>query len=583
MNEDELGARVCADGVRFCVWAPTHELVELLLENAAPLVMTKGTDGMHRLFVPGAGAGDRYHFALDGGAAFPDPASRFQPDGVHGGSEVVDPTRFTWSDSSWRGASLRDLVIYELHVGTFSAEGTFDGVRARLRDLAELGINAIELMPVHDFPGERGWGYDPAALFAPCRAYGRPDDLRRLVDAAHAANIAVILDVVYNHLGPDGAYWAAYGPVLTDRHETAWGRALDLDGPLSRGVRGFIVANALHWLREYHVDGLRLDATFALIDDSDEHILAELARSVEPLALPRRILIAEDGRNLARIVTPRAHGGYGIDAMWSDDFHHIVRRILTGDDYGYYRDFPASTEALARCIEQGWYYTGQPSIHWGGIRGSSPDGIEKERFVFFIQNHDQIGNRPWGDRLAEAIGLSAYRAASALLLFLPEVPLLFMGQEHASLRPFRYFTDHEPELGRRVAEGRRTEFAGFAGFEGELPHPQDRQTFAACVLDEREASSSPHREMRVLYRDLLALRRRLDGEDVHASSPSEGLLLVTRARHVLAVSLGGHGRIALPSPARVILDTEDARYAGAGLPDDPLFFQGARAVVLERE
>ncbi len=584
---DQLGARVDEGGVCFTVWAPTSVRVELVLEDGRRYDAAPGEDGLFEVRVEGVGAGARYRYSLDGGPPMPDPASRFQPEGVHGPSEVVDPSRYGWRARDWRGVSMEALVIYELHVGTFTSEGSFDAARGRLPELAELGVTAVELMPVHDFPGARGWGYDPAACWAPSRAYGTPDALRRFVDDAHALGLGVLVDVVYNHLGPDGAYWAAYGPVLTARHETPWGRALNLDGPSSRGVRDFILGNALHWLLEYHVDGLRLDATFALVDDSEPHLLAELSSRVEALDGPRRLLIAEDGRNAAHLLEPRARGGYGLDGVWADDFHHIVRRIVAGDRHGHFAALPDTTEALARCIEQNWVRGGSSAAHFA-----------HPRFIYCIQNHDQIGNRPLGDRITEVVDAATYRAISALLVFVPQTPLLFMGQEHAASAPFRYFTDHGPVLGAKVRAGRKREFAGFPGFDRDAPDPQDATTFEASVLDWDERRRAPHREVLRLYRDLLALRRELGGE-LATSSPAPGLLFVRRGSRALAVCLRGEGTLRLPGPMRVLLDTDESVYGGpagsvgvAGAErgrssgsarelDGELRFDGPRALILE--
>jgi maltooligosyltrehalose trehalohydrolase len=561
--------------------------VELVLDDGRTMAMDRARDGTWSVRVPGLQAGARYRFALDGRSPMPDPASRFQPEGVHGPSEVIDPSSYRWHDEGWKGRPLDELVIYELHVGTFTPEGTFDAARARLRELAELGITALELMPLHDFPGQRGWGYDPAAFWAPCRAYGRPDDLRRFVDVAHSLGMSVLLDVVYNHLGPDGAYWAAYGPVFTDRHHTPWGRAMNLDGRHARGVRELIVGNALYWMLEHHIDGLRLDATFALVDDSEEHLLAELSREVDALPGPPRFLIAEDERNLAKLVEPRAQGGYGLHGVWADDFHHVVRRIATGDSHGYFRDYPSDAASVARCIEQRWLFTGRADELWlGERRGTPADHLPPERFVYCIQNHDQIGNRPKGERLNHVVDLSVYRAASALLLFSPEMPLLFMGQEYAATTPFLYFTDHEPKLGRQVTEGRKREFKHVPGFDGEVPDPQAEATFRASVLDWSERERSPHREILALYRDLLALRAELRGEDARATSPAPGVVQIERGRHVLMALLSGRAEVPVPWPGRVRLDTQARAYGGDAQPlervRDTLLLERPRALVLER-
>ncbi|CAN5428388.1 malto-oligosyltrehalose trehalohydrolase [soil metagenome] len=510
-----FGAVPRAGAVRFRVWAPGAHELRLTIETgqaAGTRLMPRDDKGVHDLIVEGAAAGDRYHYRLDGGGPRPDPASRFQPEGVHGLSEVVDPFSFSWRDTRWRGRSETDLVIYEMHVGTFSPEGTFEGARRRLRDLRDLGVTAIELMPVADFPGDRNWGYDGVCLFAPARTYGRPDDLRRLVDDAHGLGLSVLLDVVYNHLGPEGAYLPQFNPeYMTDRHETPWGRAINFDGPGSPMVRRFIIENALHWVHEYHVDGLRLDATHAIIDDSPVHVLVELATTVRASA-DRPILIhAEDHRNLAAIVEGPEAGGWGLDGVWADDFHHVLRRMLAGDSHGYYADFDGTTSELARTINQGWLFTGQPSKNMGEHRGTDPSHLPMFRSVVCIQNHDQVGNRAGGDRLHHAMPAASWRAASTLLLTCPMTPLLFMGQEWAASAPFQYFTDLEPELGRLVTAGRRREFASFPEFSDPLvreriPDPQAPTTFENSRLDWEERGTDGHAGVLALYTRLLSLR-----------------------------------------------------------------------------
>jgi maltooligosyltrehalose trehalohydrolase len=550
-----LGALVEGHGVRFRVWAPAARTIELVCDDHVRVMDAVG-DGYFEALIADAAPGSRYGYRVDGGNVWPDPASRFQPDGVHGRSQVIAPGAYAWGDAGWQGMAQRDLCFYELHVGTFTAEGTFAGAWRRLPYLRDLGVNAIELMPLADFPGRWNWGYDPAALWAPSRAYGTPDELRRLVDEAHQLGLAVFLDVIYNHLGPDGAYVATFQPVFTDAHHTPWGQAINLDRDHSHGVRAFFLANALHWLGEYHIDGLRLDATFALVDDSPKHFLTELAERVHALPGPRRHLIAEDhpGR-LDPLLRPRDAGGHGLDGVWADDFHHIARRIVAGDNHGYYRGYPATTAALAETVQRGWYPAGpfvakhapKPgqahSQTHGGPAAQDPAWVRQEQFVFCIQNHDQVGNRARGDRLHHAIELDVYRALSALLLFLPELPLLFMGQEWAATAPFQYFTDHHDELGRLVREGRRREFSAFPDFDGEVPDPQSPATFAHSKLDWAEIEKAPHRGIRTLYRDLLARRRELSG-DARATSPVEGALVVQRGRHTLAVAL--QGRLSLP-------------------------------------
>jgi maltooligosyltrehalose trehalohydrolase len=476
--------------------------------------LTRSADGTFSGVFPDIQTGDRYRYRLDGDRLLPDPASRFQPEGVHGPSQVVDPRSFSWTEERWSGVDLADLVFYELHVGTFSPEGTFAGITARLPELAALGITAIELMPVADFPGGRNWGYDGVALFSPARCYGAPDDLRRLVDAAHAHGMAVFLDVVYNHLGPDGAYLGAFSrEYFTDRHQTPWGAALNFDSAHSELVRAFFIENACHWVHEYQLDGLRLDATHAIVDESARHFLAELTTRVRESAPGRHVaIVAEDHRNLNRLLWPEQDGGWGMDAVWADDFHHECRRLLAGDSESYYRDYLGTVEELATTIDRGWLYAGQLSTHFGEPRGSDPGTLPRSRFVIAIQNHDQIGNRALGERLHRQIDLAAYRAATVVLLTAPETPLLFMGQEWAASTPFLYFTDHHAELGQLVTEGRRAEFRHFAAFSDpatrdRIPDPQELSTFLRSRLDWEECADEPHASTLRLYQALLALRR----------------------------------------------------------------------------
>lgn len=570
-----LGAIPHAGGVRFTLYAPAAERVEVILEDdnlenehkAVP--MRRSRPGYFEAFIEGLEAGAHYRLKLDGQNPLPDPASRFQPGGVHGPSEVVDPNIFVWRDDGWQGVPHKELVFYELHVGTFTPAGTYAGVKDKLPYLKELGITAVELMPLADFPGRWNWGYDPAAFFAPSRAYGTPDELRSLVDEAHQMGLAVYLDVVYNHMGPDGAYLPAFVPHLfTDKHHSPWGEAINLDGEGSEGVRRFFLENALHWLTEYHFDGLRLDATFALVDNSSTHFLAELAAAAQSVPGWRRLLVAEDPRNLRMLVEPRAEGGYGLDAIWADDFHHIIRRALAGDEYGYYRDFAGTTDELVTTLRQGWLYIGQFSSNEGQERGTPTGGLTPETFVLCIQNHDQIGNRPEGNRLTDDISLPAYRAATAALLFAPELPLLFMGQEWAANTPFQYFTDHHLELGKLVSEGRKKEFKDFPDFAGEdVPDPQAPQTFERSKLDWAELNRPEHTKTLQLYQDLLALRRQLEGA-FSAQSPTEGGLVLRRGRHMLLIALQEDVYLPLDAPAQERWRSEDAAYAEKPVPPE---------------
>jgi maltooligosyltrehalose trehalohydrolase len=560
--------------------------------------------------------GDLYGYRLDGQGPFPDPASRYQPEGVHGPSQIIDPASYARSDASWEGVLRDDLVIYELHVGTFSPEGTFAGTARLLPELARLGINAIELMPVAEFPGRSNWGYDGVSLFAPARCYGTPDDLRRLVDTAHGLGMAVLLDVVYNHFGPDGSYLARFSPAyLSDRHQTPWGPAVNLDGRGSEMVRAFFIENALHWIHEYHMDGLRLDATHSMVDEGPRHILAELSARVREQAPDRTIhLIAEDHRNLAGMLRPESAGGWGLDGVWSDDFHHQLRRLLAGDDDGVYRDFAGTISDLVTTLNRGWLFRGEYSIHRGKPRGTDPAGLPLRSFIFCIQNHDRIGNRAFGERLNHQVDAAAYRAASALLLLAPETPLLFMGQEWATSSQFYFFTDHEPELGRRVREGRLREFRSYRAFQDPVAldrilDPQDEATFLLCRLAWCERHREPHASTWRLYQALLALRR---NETAFAAGDSAAfraialdedslaLRFTTEHESVLVVCLlRGTGKFSLGPPLTepvsegrdwdVLLSTEDPRFApeprqaviDRGRPNLLVEFERPGAVVLK--
>ena len=571
------------DGVRFCVPAPASRSLQLRLLT--------GAAGTHRLsplaggtqscFVPGASAGDRYVYSIDGSDLRPDPASRFQPDGVHGCSEIVDPNAFRWQHQRWTVRPPRELTLYELHVGAFTREGTFAAARQRLGRLHELGITAIELMPVAEFAGARNWGYDGVCLYAPSRNYGRPDDFRAFVDAAHGLGIAVILDVVYNHLGPEGAYLPQFYPAyLTDRHSTPWGRGVNLDGPGSDTVRRFIVDNAVSWITEYRLDGLRLDATHALADAGPTHIAAEITAAVRAAAEWPVTIHAEDHRNLATMIDTREVGGWALDGIWADDLHHVLRRRLAGDRHGYYRDYTGSLDELTRTLRQGWLFTGQRSEHLKRPRGTDPSHLPMHRFIVCLQNHDQVGNRATGDRLNLTIDASAWRAASTLLLTSPMTALLFMGQEWAASSPFQYFTDLEPGLGELVTEGRRREFEYFPEFADpvarlRIPDPQDAATFERSKLDWSERERPPHVQSLALYTDLLRLRnthRALGAAEetsIDAMPIGDGTLLMRRhaggERFLVVVRLEGAGTSSIPHDGAmeptVLLSTEESRYA----------------------
>lgn len=479
-----LGALPQGDGtVRFSVWAPRAPELRLRVRGAEHALGDEG--GGLRAVTVAASPGDDYAYVVDG-AELPDPCSRWQPAGLRGPSRVLDTASFTWTDAGWRPPPLSDLVLYELHVGTFTPEGTFEAIIPHLRELRELGVTAIELMPVAEFPGARGWGYDGVYLSAAQSSYGGPHGLARLVDAAHAAGLAVILDVVYNHLGASGVEaMEAFAPYFTARHETAWGKAIDFG---EEGVREWVLQSAEGWVRDFHVDGLRLDAIHAIVDESPEHIVAAIARRVHA-ANPRALVIAESNLNDAKVV--RA-SGYGCDATWADDFHHALHVLLTGEREGYYRHFGAVAQLAA-------------AFHRPYVRPPSPaDDVEAPRFVVFSQNHDQVGNRAFGDRLPEP----ARRLAALCTLLSPFTPMLFMGEEYGEPAPFQFFSDHiDAKIARATRDGRRREFAAFSQFGREVPDPQDEATFTRSKLTRVEVPG-----MRELYRELLALRRDLPAE-----------------------------------------------------------------------
>jgi maltooligosyltrehalose trehalohydrolase len=453
--------------------------------------------------------GASYGFFIDGEGPFPDPRSQCQPDGVHGLSRVVDHDKFPWTDSTWQAPPLASAVLYELHVGTFTSEGTFEAVVGKLDHLRSLGATHVELMPVAEFSGDWGWGYDGVDLYAPHHSYGRPDNLKHLINSCHNAGLAVLLDVVYNHLGPAGNYLPKFGPYFTSRHATPWGDGVNLDGPDSDLARRFFIDNALMWLRDYHFDGLRLDAVHAMFDQSAEHFLAELAGAVRALSaeLGRHlVVIAESDLNDPRLVRAPEIGGYGLDAQWNDDFHHALHTVLTGERNGYYMDF-GGFRHLARCLERGFVYDGCYSEFRGRRHGASLNGLPGSRFLAYLQNHDQIGNRARGERSSHLLSLGRLKIGAALLMTSPFVPMLFQGEEWGATTPFQYFTHHEdPGLGAAVSNGRRREFAAFGWDPSDVPDPQDQRTFLNSKLDWGELQRSTHRELLEWHRALIRLR-----------------------------------------------------------------------------
>ena len=495
----------------FRVWAPRAQRVELDLPGVGRrLPMEREAGGWWVRSVTEAGHGTDYAYRLDGGPPRPDPRSPWQPQGVHGPSRVLDHGRFRWSDRFWQPRPVSAALFYEAHVGTFTPEGTFAGAIDRIEYLVDLGVTHLELLPVAEFAGARNWGYDGVALYAPHHAYGGPEGLKRLVDACHAGGLAVVLDVVYNHLGPEGAYAPEFAPYLSEGHGTAWGSGVNVDGPASDEVRRFLIDNALMWLRDYHLDGLRLDAVHTIHDTSALHILEELAREVAALEghIGRHLcLIAESNRNDPREVTSRDAGGLGLDAQWNDDLHHVLHALLTEERGGYIQDYGA-IEYLGKAYREAYVFDGRYSVGRGRSFGRPARGVPGSRLVVFTQNHDQVGNRPGGERLGHLVGEHKARLAAALVLFSPMVPMLFQGEEWLASAPFLFFTDYgEPALREATLAGRRQQSEEF-GWGSDVPDPEAEETFSRSVLDWEEQRSEPHAGMLSWYRALIGLRRR---------------------------------------------------------------------------
>ncbi len=592
---------------RFRVWASRAAGVEVHLpatalqpERTIPLHPAPGEDGERGYFeavVENCSHGTRYVYRLDGHRERPDPASRWQPEGVHNPSAVFDWRRFAWTDSDWKGLALDDYILYEIHVGCFTPQGTFDAVIPHLDELKALGITAIELMPVAQFPGARNWGYDGVHPFAAQNTYGGPEGFQRLVDACHARGLAVVLDVVFNHLGPEGNYLTEFAHYFTDRYRTPWGPAVNFDGAQSDEVRRFFIESALWWVRDMHVDALRLDAVHAIVDNSAYPFLEELGEAVHAEAerLGRPIyLLPESDANDSRLVRERARGGYGLDAVWNDDFHHALHALLTGEHTGYYADFGQLSQ-LAQSFCDGFIYAGQYSRYRRRRHGRPARDIPAQRFLVFSQNHDQVGNRARGDRLTtllaaivgEPAGFESLKVAAAAVLLSPFLPLLFMGEEYGETAPFQYFTSHsDPQLVENVRRGRREEFAAF-GWTEELPDPQDEQTFLRSKLNHELRTQRRHRALRDYYAELIRLRRQLPAlrrlskdETETICLEKERLLLLLRGRPA-----AGSGQVAVLfhfglQPTKIVvplpvgswhkrLDSTDARWGGSGssLPD----------------
>jgi len=510
-TELSLGATYLGEGrCQFLVWAPLVQRVEVRLMGSQDRIfpLQPGARGYYHGIVEGVAPGSLYRYRLDGERERPDPVSRFQPQGVHGPSQVVD-THFPWDDGTWPGIFLQDYIIYELHVGLFSPEGTFEAMITYLDELKELGITAIELMPVAQFPGDRNWGYDGAYPFAVQNTYGGPEGLKILVNACHRKGLAVILDIVYNHLGPEGNYLGDFGPYFTDRYRTPWGSALNFDGPYSDNVRQLFIENALYWITEFHIDALRVDAVHAILDFSAQPFLLKLAYAVHRQAdrLNRRIhIIAESALNDTRVIHPPEVGGYGLDAQWNDDFHHAVHTVLTGEQSGYYQDF-GEFQHLIKAFREGFVYSGEYSRYRRRRHGNSSRDIPAQQFVVFAQNHDQVGNRMLGERLATLASFEGLKLAAGTVLLSPFIPLLFMGEEYGEESPFLYFTSHsDPDLIDAVRDGRKGEFHAFQ-WQGEPPDPQSLEAFSQCKLTWEKREQFTHKVLLDFYRKLIRLRR----------------------------------------------------------------------------
>lgn len=541
--------------MRARVWAPGAGRVELVT-GGGPLGLEMSAGGWWETSRPDVAApGTDYAFSVDGGPARPDPRSAQQPYGVHGQSRFVDHSATSWGDGSWRGLHLPSAVVYECHIGTFSAEGTFDGAIGHLDHLKRLGVDALELMPVAEFSGERGWGYDGVHLYAPHHSYGGPEGLKRLVDACHRANIGVILDVVYNHLGPSGNYLGCFGPYFTDRYSTPWGAAFNLDGPESLEVRRYILDNALGWFRDYHMDGLRLDATHAIIDSSATHLLEQMAAEVELTSsqLGRPLwLVAESDANDWRLTAPREAGGYGLAASWDEDFHHSLHSLLTGERSGYYADF-GSVSDMAAVLADGYAYAGRWSQFRRRVHGRAGPGAGASRLVVFAQNHDQIGNRAAGERLCQLVSLELLKVAAAMVLTSPFVPLIFQGEEWAASTPFMYFTSHpEHDLARAVTEGRRREFEAFGWAPSDIADPQDGETFDRSRLVWSELAGPDHAAMLDWHRFLIGCRRDVAGlaggalSDFSARYDEEARYVVVEGRGLVRAAGFGSATVEVP-------------------------------------
>ncbi len=593
-----IGAEVqSSGGVHFRVWAPASKRVAVLLSEKSDLAqateipLAAEENGYWSGLVAEARAGLRYRFRLDGGD-FPDIASRFQPHGPHGPSQIIGPGAFAWSDEAWRGVSREGQIIYEMHIGTFTREGTWEAATARLPHLAELGVTLLEVMPVADFPGRFGWGYDGVNLFAPTRLYGEPDDFRRFVNHAHALGLGVILDVVYNHIGPDGNFMRQFAPhYFSEVHVTEWGEALNFDDKFSAPVREVFVENAVYWIEEFHLDGLRLDATQAIFDSSKRHIIAEITARVREAGRGRgTYLVGENEPQEARLIRSAERGGHGLDALWNDDFHHSAIVALTGRNEAYYSDYRGSPQEFLSAAKWGFLYQGQRYKWQKNRRGTPTLDFESANFVNFLQNHDQIANSLSGRRIHTVASAGRLRALTALLLLGPNTPMLFQGQEFAASTPFLYFADHHPELAKLVAKGREEFLGQFPSIASEdastlVPSPEDEETFARCKLDFSDGEKNA--EVLLMHRELIRLRKEdpllgkalrgtFDGAVLGVSSFLLRFFGRALDDRLLLVNLGSHLHLdPAPEPLlapprgcewRVAWSSEDPRYGGGGTP-----------------
>jgi maltooligosyltrehalose trehalohydrolase len=579
----KIGSNYLGNGrCEFTVWAPAYEevAVQLVCPTQRLLPMQKDEWGYFKVLAEDIEPGTLYFYKLGGETDRPDPASHSQPKDVHGPSEVVEHSKMNWTDAGWTGIPLEEMILYELHVGTFTSEGTFEAIIPRLQELHEFGVNAIELMPIGQFPGNRNWGYDGVFPFAPQHSYGGSEGLKKLVNAAHQQGIAIILDVIYNHFGPEGNYFSDYGSYLTAHYKTAWGNAINFDGAYSYGVRNYFIENALYWFENYHIDALRLDASDHIYDIGVTHFLQELAEKVDALSqkLGRKLyLTAENDLSDTKIIRPIESGGYSIDAQWNDAFHHCLHTLLTGEKTGYYVDY-GTCEQMAKAFKEGFVYSGQYSPFRKKFHGSNSSAIPGHQFVVFTQNHDQVGNRMLGERLSHIVSFEALKLAAGVLLLAPNVPLIFMGEEYAEDAPFLYFVSHtDPDLIVAVEEGRKKDFAEFH-LEGEFIDPFSPDTFKKCQLNWGKRKEGKHKVMLELYQHLIRLRRtipalkQLDKQNLETSVVENDKLLFLRrgsqeSQIFCIMNFNDRDVTFQASPDGIwhkILDSSDSQWMGSG-------------------